>query len=96
MYVAANVALVVQYVKLRRAGQRRNPLAWVVVPVIGILVLAIPIWGDLRPGQPAPYSYLPWLTLALIAVGIVYLLVLAAVRPGAVRRAPALLEGSEE
>jgi amino acid transporter len=96
MYVVANVALVVQWVKLRRAGQRRNPFAWVVVPVIGILVLAIPVWGDLRPGQPAPYKYLPWLTIGLVAVGVLYMLILAALRPGVLRRAPALLEGTEE
>jgi len=24
-----------------------------------ILLLAIPVWGDLRPGQPSPYSALP-------------------------------------
>jgi hypothetical protein len=56
-------------------------------------VLAIPIWGDLRPGQPAPYSYLPWLTIALIAAGIIYMLVLSAVRPRAMESAVANLEG---
>jgi len=60
---------------------RKNVWAWVVTPVIGICVLAIPVWGDLRPGQATPFSYLPWLTPALIAVGIVYMLVLQAVRP---------------
>src|SRR5581483_7272128 len=57
MYLMANIALIVQFFRFRRAGVRKNPLAWVVTPVIGVLVLAIPVWGDLRPGQPAPYSY---------------------------------------
>jgi hypothetical protein len=43
----------------------------VVVPVIGVAVLAIPVWGDLRPGQAGPYKTLPWLTIALIATGII-------------------------
>ena len=55
-----------------------------------------PIWGDLRPGQPAPYSYLPWLTIGLIAVGIIYMLVLVAVRPRAIENAVANLEGEVE
>ena len=93
MYLMANVALIVQWAKFRRAGVHRNVWAWVVTPVIGVLVLAIPVWGDLRPGQPAPYSYLPWLTIALIAVGIVYMLVLGAVRPRAMENAVANLEG---
>jgi hypothetical protein len=68
---------------------------WVVVPVIGVAVLAVPVWGDLRPGQPSPYNILPWLTLGLIALGVVYALVLGVLRPGALKRAPALLEGGE-
>jgi amino acid transporter len=54
------------------------------------------IWGDLRPGQPAPYSYLPWLTIALIAAGIIYMLALRAVRPRAMDQAVSLLEGEVE
>jgi len=89
------VALVVQWVRFRRSGVRKNVWAWVVTPVIGIGVLAIPVWGDLRPGQASPYSYLPWLTVALIAVGIVYMLVLQAARPRVMQNAAALLEGDE-
>ena len=63
--------------------------------MIGVLVLAIPIWGDLRPGQSSPYNALPWLTIGLIAVGIIYALVLGWVRPQALERAPALLEGED-
>jgi amino acid transporter len=95
MYLMANVALIVQWVRFRRAGDHRNVWAWVVTPIIGIAVLAIPVWGDLRPGQAAPYSYLPWLTLILIAVGIVYMIVLQALRPRVMVNAAALLEGDE-
>jgi amino acid transporter len=96
MYLMANVALIVQWARFRRQGVHKNVWAWVVTPVIGVLVLAIPVWGDLRPGQPAPYSYLPWLTLALIAVGIGYMLVLQAIRPRTLDQAVGLLEGEVE
>jgi amino acid transporter len=95
MYFVANIALIVEWVKFRRRGIHKNPWLWVVTPVIGVIVLGIPIWGDLRPGQASPYNTLPWLTLGLIAVGIIYALVLGAVRPGALQKAPALLEGEE-
>jgi len=95
MYVVANVALIVEWQRFRRGGIHKNPLLWVVTPLIGLAVLAIPIWGDLRPGQAPPYSHLPWLTLALIAVGVIYTLLLRTVRPGVLERAPALLEGAE-
>jgi hypothetical protein len=51
--------------------------------------------GDLRTGQPSPFNALPWLTLCLIAVGVVYALVLSITRPAVLERAPALLEGEE-
>ncbi len=95
MYLMANAALVVEWAKFRARGIHKNVWLWVVVPVIGVAVLAVPVWGDLRPGQPSPYNILPWLTLGLIALGVAYALVLGAVRPAALRRAPALLEGDE-
>jgi amino acid transporter len=95
MYLMANVALVVEWAKFRARGIHKNPWLWVVVPVIGVAVLAVPVWGDLRPGQASPYNILPWLTLGLIALGVIYALVLGVVRPDALRRAPALLEGDE-
>ena len=54
MYLAANVALIVDWAKLRRRGVRKNPWLWVAVPAIRVVVLAIPVWGDLRPGQARP------------------------------------------
>jgi amino acid transporter len=95
MYLVANVALVVEWAKFRSQGIRKNAWLWVVTPVVGVAVLAIPIWGDLRPGQPSPFNALPWLTLALIAVGVIYPFALNALRPHALERAPALLEGDE-
>jgi amino acid transporter len=95
MYLMANLALIVEFVKLRRHGIHKNVWLWVVTPIIGIAVLAIPIWGDLRPGQPSPLNTLPWLTIGLIAVGIAYALILGWLRPEALRNAPALLEGEE-
>jgi amino acid transporter len=95
MYLMANVALVIDFVKFRRGGVSKSPLLWVVVPLIGIVVLAIPVWGDLRPGQPSPLNNLPWLTALLILAGIVYAVVLRVWRPAVLHRAPALLEGEE-
>jgi amino acid transporter len=95
MYLMANVALVVEWVKFRRHGIHKNVWLWVVTPVIGIIVLAIPIYGDLHPGQPSPYNILPWLTIGLVVVGAAYAIVLGRVRPAALANAPALLEGDE-
>ncbi len=95
MYVMANIALIVEYAKLRRAGISKNPFLWVVSPLIGCAVLAIPVWGDLRPGQAAPYNSLPWLAVALVALGVVYTAALSVARPQALAQAPGLLEGAD-
>ena len=54
MYLATNVALIVEWVKFRRQGIHKNAWLWLVTPIVGAAVLLIPIWGDLRPGQPSP------------------------------------------
>src|SRR5580693_8251879 len=53
MYLMANLALIVEGVKFRPNGIHKNLWLWVVTPIIGIAVLALPIRGDLRPGQPS-------------------------------------------
>jgi amino acid transporter len=97
MYLMANLALVVHWFKSKASGDARSKI-WLqlVTPIVGIVVLAIPIYGDLQPGQAAPYNSLPYLTVGLVAVGVAYALYLAWRKPDVMRRAPALLEGAEE
>jgi amino acid transporter len=95
MYTMTNAALFAQYFRFRAKGVRKNPYLWLVMPVIGVLVLAIPIWGNLRPFQGGAFDWLPLLSLGLIALGIVYVIVLAITRPKVLANAPALLEGAE-
>jgi amino acid transporter len=41
MYLVANLALIIEWAKFRRRRVAKNPLLWVVTPVIGIIVLAV-------------------------------------------------------
>ncbi|MER6628047.1 APC family permease [Streptomyces sp. NPDC000987] len=95
MYMVTNVALVVEWVKDRRAGERGHVFSRLISPVVGVLVLVIPFWGDFQPGQAAPYSYLPVLTVLLILAGVAYMLVLRSRKPHVMDRAAALLSGEE-
>ncbi len=95
MYLVTNLALVVQFFRLRRRGVAKNPVLWVAVPIIGILVLLIPVWGNLRLGQAGAFAIMPELSVLLILVGVVYTIVLAVTRPAVLAAAPALLEGAE-
>jgi hypothetical protein len=77
------------------ANTFKKPFSQLIVPLFGVAILAIPVYGDLQPGQAAPYKYLPYLTVALILVGVVYTVVLNSLKPDVIRHAPALLEGAE-
>ena len=56
---------------------------------------AFPFGATCSPARRLRSKYLPWLTIGLIVVGILYMLYLQAAHPEALERAPALLEGAE-
>lgn len=94
MYMAADLSLVIHWFKNDRATGSHF-FTRLIVPAVGFLILGIPVYGALQPGQQAPYNYLPLLTIGLVAVGVAYALLLANRRPEIVRNAPGLLEGIE-
>jgi amino acid transporter len=95
MYIMANFALIVHWVRIDKNVGSKHVFTRLIVPFFGIAILAIPVYGDLQPGQAAPYKYLPYLTVALVLVGVAYTMILAARKPDIIRDAPGLLEGAE-
>lgn len=95
MYIMANLALIVHWVRIDKNERSKHVFTRLIVPIFGMAILAIPVYGDLQPGQAAPYKYLPYLTVALILVGVVYTMILAKRKPNIIRDAPGLLEGAE-
>lgn len=65
VYLASNVALIKYFWKL---PERRN-LTHVVLPLLGIAALAFPLYAVSKPGQSYPYSLVPWIVLAWLALG---------------------------
>jgi amino acid transporter len=80
VYLAANVALPFYYRKYR--PQEFNVVKHVVLPALGVVVVAIPIYYLFKPGQPDPYNWFPWVGLGLIAVSIAYSMWLVSRDPG--------------
>jgi amino acid transporter len=72
MYMAANFSLIVHWVKNDRAAGPRKLVLRLIIPIFSFAILAVPVYGALQLGQVAPYKYLPYLTLALLATGVIY------------------------
>jgi amino acid transporter len=80
VYAAANVALPFYYRKYR--PDEFNPVKHIVLPALGVVAIAIPIYYLYKPGQPDPYDWFPWMALGLIVVSILYSIWLVRRDPG--------------
>ena len=72
VFIAANLTVGRFYFKRYRSEFK--PMKHVVVPVLGSLVLLLPISAQFFPTPESPFNYLPLITLGWIVVGIVVLL----------------------
>jgi amino acid transporter len=67
VYLASNIALI-RYVS--RIGERKL-IVHVIVPLLGVVALAYPLYSVSKPGQAYPYNYVPWVVLGWIVIGAV-------------------------
>ncbi len=76
VYALANLALPF-YMKKHHAA-KFNALRHGVLPIIGIGVIALPLYYLAKPGQSQPYNWYPYAALVAIVVSFVYASVLVA------------------
>ena len=81
VYFLANLALPFYYRKYRPA--EFNVIKHLVLPVLGMAVIAVPVYYLCKPGQSNPYNWFPYAALGVIVVSVIYAMIL-------VRRDPAL------
>jgi amino acid transporter len=79
VYLLANLALPLYFWKNARG--EFNWFKHVIVPIIGVGVLALPIWGFFAPGQQPPYNYFGWILLGLIAISVAWAVYVLVTRP---------------
>jgi amino acid transporter len=70
VYFLANLALPFYYHKHR--PDEFNVLKHVVLPVLGMIAIAVPVYYLVKPGQSAPYDWFPYAALAIVVVAAVY------------------------
>ena len=81
VYFLANLALPFFYLKYRRS--EFNVIKHAVLPVLGMAVIAVPVYYLCKPGQPNPYNWFPYAALGIAVVAVIYAIILT-------RRDPAL------
>jgi amino acid transporter len=74
VYFLANLALPFYYRKYR--PQEFNVLKHLILPVLGMIAIAIPVYYLCKPPQPQPYDWFPYAGLAIVVVSVIYAFVL--------------------
>jgi len=83
VYFLANLALPFYYRRYR--PDEFNVLKHIILPVLGMIAIAVPVYYLVKPGQQAPYDWFPYAALGIIVVSVIYAYVLS-------RRDPSLGE----
>jgi amino acid transporter len=74
-YLVSNLALPVYY--RRYHPDQFSLVKHLVLPILGIFAIGFPLWALVGPGQPAPFSFFPWISLAIIVVALIYAVILS-------------------
>jgi amino acid transporter len=74
VYFLANAALPVYYRRFR--PQEFNVLKHLILPVLGMIIIAVPVYYLCKPPQPQPYDWFPYAALAVLVVSVIYAFVL--------------------
>ena len=80
VYFLANLALPFYYRKYRPA--EFNVIKHAILPVLGMVAIAIPLYYLSKPPQPQPYDWFPFAGLGVIVVSVIYSIILVRRDPG--------------
>jgi amino acid transporter len=79
VYFLSNLALPFYYRKFR--PQEFSVLKHLVLPVLGMIAIAVPVYYLSKPGQPAPYDWFPYAALITVIVAVIYAVALSSRDP---------------
>jgi amino acid transporter len=80
VYFLSNLALPFYY--RRYCPQDFNIVKHVVLPILGMIAIAVPVYYLVKPGQAAPYDWFPYAALGVIVVSVVYAVIVSRRDPG--------------
>ncbi len=74
VYFLSNLALPFYYRKFRPG--EFSVVKHLVLPVLGMIAIAVPVYYLAKPGQPSPFDWFPYAALVTIVIAIIYAAVL--------------------
>jgi amino acid transporter len=80
VYFLSNLALPFYYRRYR--PQEFSIVKHLVLPVLGMIAIAVPVYYLVKPGQSAPYDWFPYAALGVIIVSVAYAYWLSRRDPG--------------
>jgi amino acid transporter len=83
-YMLTNLALPVYVIRYHRRDL--DVLRHIVLPVCGTLVMLLPLWGLVQPGQSWPFNVFPWVSLVVLVLSLLYGVIIARLSPGLAHR----------
>jgi amino acid transporter len=84
LFISVSIAVIVSFRRQYKADF--SPIRHLVLPILGIATFMIPLVGTFYPVPAAPYSYLPYITLGWLVLGIGVAIWLGARRSDALNR----------
>jgi amino acid transporter len=89
VYFLSNLALPFYYRKFRPA--EFSVIKHGVLPVLGMIAIAVPVYYLCKPGQDPPYSWFPYAALVIVIIAVIYAAVLSRRDPGLGERAGSII-----
>jgi amino acid transporter len=89
VYFLANLALPFYYRKFRPA--EFSVVKHVVLPILGMVAIAVPVYYLCKPGQAAPYNWFPYAALIILVIAVIYAAIANRRDPGLGERAGSIL-----
>ncbi len=80
VYFLANLALPFYYRKYRPA--EFSVVKHLILPILGMIAIAIPVYYLCKPPQSAPYDWFPYAALIILVVSVIYAVILTSRDPG--------------
>jgi amino acid transporter len=74
VYFLSNLALPFYYRRFRR--HEFNVVKHLILPVLGLIAIAVPVYYLAKPGQAAPYDWFPYAALGIVIIAVIYAVIL--------------------